>query len=73
MKAPFKPSIFGQGQYQKHVVLDANCGLVCECLTKQDAQKIANMLNALNLIATAYVNAYTENELKQIAKDAINF
>lgn len=68
MKPPFKASYFGNGQYRRHVVLDANIGLVCEG-DKKTCEEIAKALNALNLIASAYVDAYTANELKQIARD----
>jgi hypothetical protein len=68
MKLPVKASYFGHGQYRKHVVLDADVGLVCEG-DKLTCEEIAKAINALHLIASSYVGAYTANELKQIAID----
>jgi len=71
MKAPFIQSYLGDGQYRRYVVLDGNIGLVCES-DKLTCQQIAKALNALNLIASAYIGAYTAQELKQIAKDGFS-
>lgn len=37
----------------------------------QQSARIAELEAALRLIATSYVNAYTAEELKQIARDAL--
>jgi len=71
MNGQYKASVFGLGEYQKNVVLDGNCGLVCETIDAKTAVRIANQLNALELIAKSYIGAYTANELKQIAMDGM--
>lgn len=45
MKPPFKAGVIGLGEYQRHMVFDANIGQVCEALTKEDAEQLARLLN----------------------------
>lgn len=54
MKAPYKPSTFGLGEYTQHVVLDGNCGLVTTALDAKGAQAIAARLNAAPQIGAVY-------------------